>query len=174
MKIFLALIALFVFSISGQCAGKAAPKKTIKMSETKATKAKKPVKGVGPLFGLYEVKVFNKEWVLHRENDYGTDLYQLEHDFKWLRLYKNGTYKTNLSKTGKPEGRFSYNRKKQEITFYEFHPKQKNREHLIDHKEPADYGNSLVYGMPGFAISWHHEHYTAVHGGYVECKWVKP
>ena len=141
--------------------------------ETK--KAAKTILKDGPPIGLYEVKVFNPEWVQDGETEY-FQWFQWGHGLKWLRLYKNGTYKTNLSKTGKPEGRISYNHTKREVTFYVFHPKESDEENIIYNKTPTDYGYGYATETKGPIICWEHHHYTAsAHGGgWVECKWVKP
>lgn len=60
--------------------------------------------------GLYRAQI-----IFH--NSGGPGFYDEQISFKWIRLFKNGTYTTSQFKQGKIEGRWLYDRKTYTITF---------------------------------------------------------
>lgn len=124
---FFAILTCFCLPITARCASK----KPIKSKTTKASqkKAKKNVSSGrllpngAPPPGLYEVRVyFSGNSAENHDKEY--DVYS---DFKWLRLYKNGNYKTNLTRKGKVEGHYTFKSQTQEIIWKVFHPDKNSK-----------------------------------------------
>ena len=63
-----------------------------------------------PLIGFYRVK-------MSFFSGAGPGFTDVITSFRWVRLYKNGTYTTSQSKRGKIEGRWSFNSSSHTITF---------------------------------------------------------
>lgn len=146
--------------------------------KVKQPTSKPPTKIVPPL-GFYEVVVWNYE--TGSDNDLVSEI--ADSKFKWLRLYKNGTYKTNLSKDGKVEGTFSYDSVNTEVTFKKYHPQPgEDVSHFgldyyifngITGKGTTGYYEFNSSGEEkGHVIWWPHG--NTDRGGRVNCYWKRP
>src|SRR6478672_8097215 len=141
MKLTFALLPLacFCLSGSGQCKSKkVAPPKKAKpapkivvpsnnenwhtpllfpvQAPKQAPKIVVPPYNTVPPAGLYEVH----QSIYGDQKENYTELFPVPSDLKWIRLYKNRTYKTNLSEKGKLEGHYFYKRKSSEIIWKAF------------------------------------------------------
>lgn len=93
-------------------------------------------------------------------------------DFIWVRLYKNGTYRTSQSAKGKIEGRYFYDPKSGTITWKNPFKEEDSMTggHVIWNGLQSYYEDGKDFG---YRLHWH---ITGVSysSGEVDCRWKRP
>lgn len=139
---------------------------TSKNTIQKSTKHTWPEKQMQPPTGLYEIKAISNSWG-HGPNDVTVER-EVPCSFKWLRLFSNGTFKTNLISGKTIVGTYSYQPKSNEIIWSTKARKQK----FFDTKEHAQ----IETNKKEHVISWRCDYVMLGNDlyGKIRAHWARP